>query len=381
MEEAGYDLRSQYLGLLFHLRHIAPRLGPAPCKNTPPHWKSFMTDDFSPLEYSWNWDSPTAPPKIRYSIEAIGPAAGTPLDPFNQASTLDLCSQVDAICPAVDWSWFELFQGALCDHSQLSKFNSTDDEHHSSSSSVFLAFELGNTIAAKAYFVPVKAEQLGVSRLSVLTEAIELLRSKYGAFEGYDAFLDFTTTSQGSKLDIIGVAIDCISPEKSRLKLYVRSPETSFESVCEMMTLGGRLNPMTKGHQDELRDLWWLTLGLNESVLESDELNPKVQETAGVLYNFDIIAQDSLPKPKLYVPIKHYAVNDLDAAQGLCEFLRRRNRDKYASNYMRALERSCTHRKLSDGLGFQTYIGTGFQKDGSLALCSYWNGEAYHPNR
>ncbi len=30
-----------------------------------------MTDDFSPIEYSWKWSMGTDPPEIRYSIEAL----------------------------------------------------------------------------------------------------------------------------------------------------------------------------------------------------------------------------------------------------------------------------------------------------------------------
>lgn len=340
-----------------------------------------MTDDFSPLEYSWNWDSPTAPPKIRYSIEAIGPLAGNESDPFNQASAIDLCGELDTICPKIDWKLFKMFQGAFCETSQPRRDDRSSIKDYSSSSSIFLAFELGAAIATKAYFVPVKAEQRGVSRLSVLTEAIQSLKNQYGGFDAYEKFLEFTTTAQGSKFEIIGVAIDCVTPEKSRLKVYVRSPETSFHSVCEVLSLGGRLNAMSTKHHEETKELWWRTLGLSESFSESDELEHKSLQTAGVLYNFDIKAGDDLPQPKLYVPLKQYAQNDLDAAQGLGEFLKRRGKDRFVGNYISALKRSCLHRELKDGLGFQTYIGVGFQKDGSLALCSYWNGEVYHPNR
>lgn len=69
MEHANYDAHAQYTGLLFYLRHIVNRLGPQPTtEGLPRSWRSFMTDDFSPIEYSWTWDSS---PKVRYAIEAI----------------------------------------------------------------------------------------------------------------------------------------------------------------------------------------------------------------------------------------------------------------------------------------------------------------------
>lgn len=378
-----------------------------------------MTDDFSPLEYSWNWDTPKKGPKIRYAVEMIGQDAGSLKDPFNQASTLELCDQLrDALPgtnltlldilrhsfydasmqanqelrPASRKSYWRKFKGQLRGASKRRSISSdtssesttrsaSEDANHSSPSSLFLAFELGSRIATKAYFVPVKAEQHGISRLEVLTAAIETLR-KYGyPFEAYDKLLEFSKTDQGAKLEIIGLAIDCIDPEASRFKIYVRSPESSFRSVCDMMTLGGKIDALSTTARSELKDLWWSTLGLSADLPETEDLKCDKHETAGVLYNFDIKPRGTSVDPKLYVPVRHFASNDYDAAVGLKSYLVARGRDRYFANYMRALERSCTHRSLKDGCGFQTYIGTGIQKDGSLALCSYINQEIYHPNR
>ena len=60
-----------------------------------------MTDDFSPLEYSWIWDA-KGHPKIRYSIEAIGPDAGTAIDPFNRVQTMRLVNQLCVALPERD---------------------------------------------------------------------------------------------------------------------------------------------------------------------------------------------------------------------------------------------------------------------------------------
>jgi DMATS type aromatic prenyltransferase len=417
MEEAGYDLQSQYFGLIFHLHYINPRLGPA--GNTAserPLWKSFMTDDFSPLEYSWNWDTPKKGPKIRYAVEAIGKDAGTLKDPYNQDSTLELCDQLRSALPGTNFTLLDILRDCFHDakaqrspeqrpaarknywrklRGQLrtaAKRNiissggnkmqpALESAEHSSPSSIFLAFELGSSIATKAYFVPVKAEQHGISRLEVLTDAIETLRKCGYPFEAYDKLLEFSKTSQGAKLDIIGVAIDCIDPAATRFKIYVRSPESSFRSVCDMMTLGGTIDSVSATGRSELKELWRSTLCLRPDFSETEELKCETHETAGVLYNFDIKPQGTSVDPKLYVPVRHYATNDYDSAQGLKSYLQERGRDRYFANYMRALERSCKHRSLKDGCGFQTYIGTGIQKDGSLALCSYINQEVYHSNR
>jgi len=383
MQEADYNVHEQYINLAFHLQYIIPRLGPAPhVKGTTAAWKSFMTDDFSPLEYSWNWDTPNMAPKVRYSIEAISTMAGSSVDPFNRISTLELSRQLSESFPETNWSQFEALKSAFFNQS-FSRTCKEDSEIVSApQSSIFLAFELGHSIATKAYFIPVKAEQVGISRLSVLTQTIDSLRQSQGsAFDGYDRLLELFETSQGSKLHIIGVAIDCVTPMASRFKIYVRSPNTDFQSVCDMMNLGQTTGAPAAALRKELKDLWRLTLGLPEGFSETEQLPQEDHETAGVLYNFDIKPGSSTPEPKLYVPVKHYAANELVAAEGLGRYLKTRGRAAYYDKYMRVLQRTCTHRKLCDGRGFQTYIGVGLRKDGSLSLCSYLNGEVYHPRR
>ena len=382
MEEAGYDIESQYHVLAFHRRYIIPRLGPVrQSKEAPMKWRSLMTDDFSPMEYSWNWDTPKSAPKIRYSIEAIGQFAGSTVDPVNQTSSLELCREIASYSPKTDWTLFQTLQEALYDKSIGVHQIGVEPPERSSSTSIMLAFELGSSIATKAYFFPLKAEQRGISRLTLLKETMNQLRSDTIPLNGFDQLLQFMQTTQGLKLGIICIAIDCVSPEQSRYKIYVRSPDTSFERVCDMMSLGGRIDALTAVARQNLKDLWRLTLGLDEHFDENIELPSESHETAGVLYYFDIKAGNEMPKPKLYVPVRHYAPNDLAVARGLGEYLHSRNVDRYFPNYMRALEVSCDHRQLSKGSGFQTYIGVGIEKDGSLALCSYLNGEVYHPRR
>jgi DMATS type aromatic prenyltransferase len=381
MDEAGYDLQCQYANLIFHLHHIVPRLGPANGTASTLAWRSFMTDDFSPLEYSWNWDTPASGPKVRYSVELVGPNAGNSIDPFNQTSTVDLSRRLRRQLPGMDLTLFEIMRTTFYDEEGMSISAERNSDYQSSPSSLFLAFELGGSIAAKAYFVPVKAEQYGISRLTVLSEAVYTLRARGYPCMGFERILAFMDTQQGSKLHVVGVAIDCTDSTDSRFKVYLRSPETSFLSVCDMMNLGGTLDVLTPTARAELKQLWRLTLGLAPDFVESDELISTTHETAGVLYNFDIKLRGSSLQPKLYIPVKHYAANDAAAARGLGSYLQERGRYAYFPNYVNALQRTCLHRSLEDENGYQTYIGTGIQKNGSLSLCSYLNGEVYHPKR
>lgn len=171
-----------------------------------------MTDDFSPIEYSWSWDTQTGPPKIRFSVEAISPEAGTEADTFNQKMSTELVHHLNSIVPDVDWTLFDHFRGELCSQNSKGRSESRiQDLEQSHTSSIFLAFEMD--VAVKAYFVPVKAEQMGMSRRSVLTQSIRHLEGSGYRMPSYDRMLAFMTDhAAGSRVDIVGIAVDCVIP-------------------------------------------------------------------------------------------------------------------------------------------------------------------------
>ena len=111
LQQADYDLESQHQSLLFHFDHVVSRLGARPTSEGLPNgWKSFATDDYSPIEYSRSWGSEQASPKVRYTFEAIGPAAGSTSDPFNQMPSVDIVREL-----GVGEQWFNHFSRAFVD--------------------------------------------------------------------------------------------------------------------------------------------------------------------------------------------------------------------------------------------------------------------------
>ncbi|KAF2830744.1 aromatic prenyltransferase [Ophiobolus disseminans] len=380
MKEANYDIERQCHVLDFHRRYVVPRLGPVPSSTAALKWRSLMTDDYGPMEFSWDWPTAQGNPKVRYSMEAIGRFAGSAIDPVNQTSTVELRHELANYDPRTDWTLFDTLQDSFYDKRRGFQSKNESDKA-SSPTSVMMAFELGPEIANKAYFFPLNAEQRGITRLEFLKETMAQLRTDEILLSGFDRLLDFLRTPQGLICDIICLAIDCVRPEKSRYKIYVRSSETSFERVWDMMTMGGRLEGLKSTARANLKDLWRLTLGLDEHFDENAALPSKTHDTAGVLYYYDIKAGHEAPRPKVYVPVRHYAASDQNIVNGLGKYLGSRGVDGHFANFTRALKATCSHRRLDEGAGFQTYVGCGIERDGSLKLCSYMNPEIYHPNR
>lgn len=379
MEEAGYDSITLTRGLDFYSRFVVPFLGPRPLESRARNWKSFMTDDFSPLEYSWSWDDT---PKIRYSYEPIGTGAGTALDFFNRTRPLQCVDAMRKAVPETDWQWFDTFAQSFYDDQIGSGHAQQGPQDVSSPSAIFLAVEVGkHETMGKAYLVPVKAEQTGQTRLAVLTEAIQSAEKGSVTLPAYNILHDYVRAQEAiSPFHIIGVAVDCIDPCLSRVKIYLRSQGTAFNHVCSTLSLGGRISPWPTSALEELRELWNLVLSLPSDHLDEQELESSSHETSGVLYNFDIKPNNAIPETKIYIPVKHYGRSDRAIAQGLVTFLERHSKAKHTASFLNAIDRLCSYRRLEDGCGFQTYISCAIKK-GSLHITSYISPEVHHPGR
>ncbi|KAH6962026.1 aromatic prenyltransferase [Ilyonectria sp. MPI-CAGE-AT-0026] len=372
LDHADYNLNEQYEALLFLHRWVVPQMGPRP-RSIHPAWKSFMTDDHSPIEYSWKWGLGDKKPEVRYSIEAIGPLAGTKEDPFNQATTRNLLQSLAASMPGLDLTWFDHFSrellgpGTPASSSPSSPGNST----------MFLAFEMvRGRIGVKVYFLPVETAEL-----SAAYQILQAIRSagcqNLEAVHQLESYLLHDTA--GSNLRPFMLGIDCISPTASRLKIYARSTETSFHFVRNVMSLGGRRTGLD-AVSNEFFDLWKRTLGLDPNSAPETELQTVGHPTSGLLFYLDVAPKSPLPDVKAYIPVRHYAQNDLQAAQGLISYLKDRGHGRYSQPYLRSLEALGPRNSLGRDTGVQTYFTIAYQR-GDLSITSYFNPQMYTAHR
>ena len=389
LQNANYDSKSQQAHLRFYSKHLVHRLGFWPLRQGQPNnrWRSFVTDDFSPLEYSWSWNKgPEDAPKVRYTIELIGPAAGSMYDPFNITAAVDTAQEIASNFPDIDLTWFNHFQSSFVDP-RLSLPEVDSSRALASPSSVFLAFDLNHSggIAMKAYLIPLRAEQTGVSRLTIVSESIDTLSSPFPSFSVLKTFLSNHTS--GLSTSIVGVGVDCIHPSKARLRLYIRSPDTSFQNVVDMLTLEGVLPTLRSAKAfGKFRKLWQNLLSLPPDFPTINELLNPSHQTGGILYSFDVKPGNALPEAKIYVPVKHYAKNDWKAFQGLKSFLEEQSKSQWVEGFERVLQSVGSRRRpratagseetamgsmeWKTERGMQTYVGVGFEKE-DLALTSY----------
>ncbi|GES63335.1 prenyltransferase [Aspergillus terreus] len=389
-QEAGYSVEEQFEMLLF-LRRLLPRVGSFYSRrsaNWTSRYASMLTNDGSPFEYSWKWntDASCSSPEIRYCIEPIGPHTATPNDPFNYLETEKLL--VDDLAPRmpqVDLTWFYHFADALGVRARKPAALNPD----APPSSMFVAFEhVANEIVVKAYFIPpCDCESGGAPSFATFANAARGILMNTNALDSVLAYVKLDPV--GSTLTPDMLAIDCIDTTKSRLKLYANTHLTSFASVVSVMTMGGRIPNVSQGIK-ELEVLFRLVLGLETGFSWEEDLN--VQDAfdtglahpfdlyARMTYYFDIAPNSTLPDVKLYIPVLRYAKSDKAVASGLGEYLRLAHRGRYHQGFVHALDEIRRRHPEGSGHRLQTFIAVAFQRDGSLAITSYINPGAYHPD-
>ena len=376
LQQAGYSIDSQIQELLFFYSYVIQELGPGPdSQGRPQRWKSFMTDHFSPIEFSWEWGHGSGDSTIRFSIEPIGPFAGSSADPLNHDATTRLAHQYQRLLPYCDLTLFHHFSDKLLSYEHVSARQGHE-------SRTFLAFDpRKDRKTLKAYFLPAfKAAEVGKPTWDVILDAIQSLPGySNSVFPGLLVLQDFLSNNiQDPALVAELFAIDCVAPPQSRLKIYMRSTATHFGSVRNIMTLGGIYedSDLDRG-VGELRKLWNLVFSPDPEMTEDEQLKANRHRTAGILYYFEIMPTNGRPNVKIYLPVRHYGHNDLSIAEGLKTYLEGRGQLASACGYLKALKAVARGSSPQRRCGTQTYIGCSFVR-GELKLTSYLAPEVYN---
>lgn len=350
LSKASYPLYTQYKYLLLYHTHILPLLGPRPPlensgqpspSNAP--WQSFLTDDFSPLEPSWNVNGNNeSQSTIRLGIEPVGFDAGSAVDPFNQTTVTRFMHSYSASEVGATLSMFEHFRADLFIspdmHSQVRE-RLPGGEHTTQS---FLAFDLdAGRVTTKAYFFPIlKALSTGKSTTQVVSNSILRLakKSKVWGIQAIAAMsvLEAWMASFNGAAKAEMISVDCVDEAESRIKIYVRIPHTSLREVKEAYCLGGRLTDENTTEAVKLLDELWRTIfGV---VDENIDLPHNNHRTAGTIFNFELRPGKWFPEPKVYLPVRHYCENDMQVAERLQSFFGTLGWDQLQRGYSKDLE-------------------------------------------
>ena len=195
LSTANYPPHLQDQYLFFHNHSIIPALGPSVSSTN--KWTPHLTHNISPFEPSLALKNNRQ--QVRYTLEPIGPYAGTCEDRFNQSLPLSLVSAFSQakICPNMNLEWWNQI---------TSTFFISDSEIAAQPSlfagvkvhpTCFLAFDLPTTefaLVLKPYLFPHRrAVMEGISRGELVFKTIRNLPSApfktSPAIEKVEAFL------------------------------------------------------------------------------------------------------------------------------------------------------------------------------------------------
>ena len=355
-------------------------------------FKSLVSYDGSPLEYSWKWNTTGGEPDIRYSWEAINSASGTAADPLNHDPTLDYMAKVSSVLPDADFTWYRHFLAELYNPDRAVYAKELENGDPPATTLMHaVEYNKNASFGLKSYFLPMKLFQGGdPATLQQWDNAIVKLHPGR-SHPGRDALMNFLATSAEGQLMTRNVmGMDDVEPSKSRLKMYFTSRHTSFQSVREIMTMGG-LRDVSESSLQDLRSLIVAVLGLPEDYPEDAEIS--VESTGGnawpdfdalcegFTYFFDIAPMSGKPEVKIYLATRKYGADDLTIARNLVAWMHAHGRGAYADAYLGMLKKLCEHRGLENGKGLHAYISYQCTEKGEPDVKSYIAPELYHRAR
>lgn len=384
ISRAGFTPSQMESAMNFYYSYVVPNLGPAPTEDgLPRRWRSFMTDDFTPIEFSWAWGNADAIPvrRVRLSIEPISHEAGLASDPCNNATTCALAHQLGDIFSGVNLEWFDYLWQRMTAKISKAPYQPLP-EHQASPTTAFLAFELGESEPLiKAYICsPERFQSAGTTAPSIILESLAAFaeETSWESLSSMIGFLRFK--GEEMELQPFMIAFDCTTQDP-RMKVYLRSPNTSYASVQTILR-----NFEEPGHifngLEELCELWKRVFCLEDNFDHCTQLPAQDHETAGILYYLEVRPNAEKITSKVYLPVKHYGTDDWKTTLALVRFFNSRHRiqSEIADQYLAALKAACTHRRLDQGRGMHTYIAATI-KNNSLDITSYLSPEVYHANR
>ncbi|KAM3537907.1 hypothetical protein ARSEF1564_009176 [Beauveria bassiana] len=381
VDAAGYPIEKQYEALLFHHTWTVPYLGPAPTQDGSFAWPTVMNLSGLPIEYSWKWNIGKRVPEIRYTIDAKGRFTGTATDPLNQEASHEMLHHLQRVLPGVNLEWTNHFFVTLFDRDRYKYYKEATAGVTQYTTTVMIAAEFKPSgLTIKTYFSP---RRLGMERVPLARwkEAIDEVCPGSAAS---DILYDFLNDPEGKLLHPAILGLDATEPAKSRLKFYFRSPNMSFRSIREIMTLGGR-KPVTEEQLQALQSLIAAVADLEQDFPDDSNLaitaplkhqaenastaTPLVYPACG--YYFNIARGLEQPEVKVCIPLYVYGPDDGTMARGITSWMETHGRGEYCQRYLSMLQSLSERRRLDGEKGIQTYLSCMFKEDGELEITSY----------
>ncbi|KAE8168346.1 aromatic prenyltransferase [Aspergillus tamarii] len=328
MSSAGYTDQSQWQYLMFFYTSVVPYLGPYPQT-----FPSAMTHNELPLELSINFQQLGGKrPVVRVAVEPITTISGTKEDPYNLSPIRGFLTRLEKLSPeGYDDRLFEHFYPKHTLNEIECQQLQVKNEAVRELSQVAFGFDLKpNGISVKGYTFPgVKCHAAGTDLCSVVIGSVQEYLGDADSYNTLDLIKDYIETTDSRANFGFVYSHDCVTPDKSRHKLYGRTKDMSWSQVEEIWTLGGRIDSSeSKRGLEYLQKLWtMMQIGNGPHPLGLH-----------LVWNYETKAGLEVPATKIYFPL--YGLNDLDNVHAIAQYLKHIGLDSQGNAYEHDV-RSC----------------------------------------
>lgn len=407
MAVAGYSQATQRAFLSYYRDAVCPLLGDIPDLSDPTQAKSW-TWDGSTHEYSFELHK-GKPNLVRFVLDASPLRPVDVANPLNPAPTDALIETFASRAPGFDSTWYNALKQQF-DYSHLpaneQRRLAVEAGHLSP---ILIGFDITRElppqaatpealpVVPKAYFLPCfRATAEKTTRFAAICTAIRALPginkrpNILSALATVEAYLATMPADWANGARFLGT--DLVSPDKTRLKIYLRCPGTRFDDIWDYFTLGGRI-PGLDVDKEKYRD--FISLLGGESSAKSGKNNSNSIETANrskrtTIY-FSLDSKSPVPSPKVAFCARNFAANDTVIARGLDTWLARygwttaavATDENAATSITKQVASVFTHRALDEKAGIFTFIGLA-RKDPAkreLSMQTYLCPELYERAR
>ena len=308
-------------------RDIAvPSLGQRPSSTY--RLSSLLNWEGSPYRPSWNF-SGSGSSTVRLGFDPIGPQTGTDADPFGQRY-LERTNPVFAQSsnPVADMTWFDEIASSMYltpeEEANLhAKWPAGQPRppHH------FLAWGCkGSEREFKPYFHPMlKAAATGRSVHQVTYDGARAVSTLGDELKPTIDLLEDFHVSRADIMTPLLVAVDCIEPVKSRLKIYAMAQSNAFNVMRDSMTLGGqKTDPETLRGVDCLESIYHLLMGekrpLSPSTTKKGWSTSKTHQAT--ILSWEMKPGRLMPEVKIYLPMWQFAQSEAAIVDNMGEIFR-----------------------------------------------------------
>ncbi|CAJ2502749.1 Uu.00g101430.m01.CDS01 [Anthostomella pinea] len=398
LHAAQYPETTQRVFMSYYRDNLCPLMGGDPNAGDEANLKS------------WVWDGSThecfelkgsmKDPEVRFVVDFSQLRPVEWANPLSPAVTDAAIASFAARAPVFDDTWYQALKEYM-DCSHLDVQRQRDLVAHAGHMSPFLiGFDITREtpqpgmlpIMGKVYFLPCfLAAAHGKTRFEVICASIRQLpdvSSRTNILSALRMIEEYLASKPKEwQNGAMFLATDFVSPDKARLKIYLRCPGTSFDAIWDYFTLGGRITGVESAKEEYRQFIDVLASGAEAQLEQGSGGSGPGLETASrrklTTVYFAISDEHPFPAPKVAFYARNFAANDAVVARSLDGWRQKFGWGDGDKSIQDLVGGSLTHRKLDEKPGIFTFIGLA-KKDPSkagLSIQTYLCPELYETPR